>query len=314
MKIKTIFYQGIYSSQIQLAKYLSPKGFISTTNEKIECKKGVPLIINPFIGKEIDEIEPFEFSFLNLINPFKILSYIFAYIGRVNNYIDVVSVKSTIEERNTDIGSFKDKGTLKTHFINFMKFNFGQLNDIANHYCKYIQCLSEYPDTNIILWGVSKGAATTLNAFAKNNYESVKMIVLEGCFTDIESVFKYWSLNREWYDPNFIIAKAFLWLLKYDLLKYIIDYQSQDSFNPINNVHLVPHHIPVILITSDIDKVVPTSHTLELYNKLLELNHPNVHLLQLKKSRHHAYTFDNEEDYTRYYNFIHDLYKKYGII
>ena len=305
--IKTIFYQGIYNSQVQLSKYLGTEGFIATTGERIVCEKGLPLILNPFIGKEIDEIEPFQNSISNWLNPLKLFSYLFAYIGHICNGISVLT------ETSKDKDSRKDQGSLITHYINLPKFNFGQDGDLANHYYKYIQCVSENLNDNLILWGVSKGAATTLNSLTKNNYDTsrIKLVVLEGCFTSIEDVFKHWVEHRSYFDSNYILARLFLWLLSKDLLKYIVSYESKREHDPINIVDSLPHNIPIAFITCDVDIVVPASQTIALYEKVKATGHPNVHLLQLKNSRHHAYMFDDENDRNAYKTFINDLYNKY---
>lgn len=329
-QIRTIFYQGIYNSQVQLAKYLpETQGFIATTGEKVTCRRGLDLIINPYIGREIDEIEPYKPTFSSWLNPLKIFSYLFGFIGNWANNIDIqprvpsseCSTRFTLSEQSPKVEKVpkvpevEEPSSVRTHYINLFKFNFGQDGDLANHYDKYIGCVNEYPDHDLILWGVSKGAATTLNALVKNNYETskIKMVVLEGCFSDIESVFKHWVENRSYFDANFWLAKVFLWLLEKDLLRYLISYRMNKDHDPVHILSSVPHNVPIVFITSAIDIVVPASQTVELYEKLRETGHPNVHLLILKNSRHHAYMFDDEEDRAAYRDFIKDLYSKYGL-
>jgi hypothetical protein len=316
--IKTIFYQGIYNSQVQLSKYLGPEGFIGTTGERVICDKGLPIIMNPFIGQEIDEIEPFENNIFNWLNPFKLFSYVFSYIGRVCNYIRIEDAASSSSSSSGQPAkaAFRQAASLKSHFINLPKFNFGQDGDLANHYNKYIQCVNEYPDHDLILWGVSKGAATTINALTRNNYDNskIKMVVLEGCFTNIEEVFNHWVQNRSYFDSNYILARLFLWCLSKNILKYILNYQSKPDYNPINAIASLPHGIPIVFITCEADIVVPASQTTSLYERLKELGHPNVHLLKLKNSRHHGYMFDDENDRKAYETFINNLYKQYDLI
>jgi hypothetical protein len=306
---KTIFYQGIYNSQVQLAKYLNSKiGFTATTGEKVTCTEGLDLINYPYIGQEIDEIELYEPKWSNWLNPFKLFSYIFTYLGFWYNSIHI---DNSIHIEKNDEGA----KSVSKHFIRLWKFNFGQEADLANHYHKYISCVNEYPEHNLILWGVSKGAATTLNSLAKNNYDNsrIKMVVLEGCFSNIEDVFTHWVQNRSYLDSNFWLAKLFLFLLKYNLLHFIISYHSRPDYHPINAVKDLPHNIPIVFITSIIDTVVPAAQTIQLYDNLVASGHPNVHLLVLKNSRHHAYMFDDADDRKAYEEFMKGLYGKYNL-
>lgn len=307
-QVRTIFYQGIYNSQVQLSKYLTSEGFCSpTTGERIRCEKGLPLIINPFIGPEIDEIELFDNSILNWLNPFKVFSYIFTYLGHLANHITVSSINTSKKAISK---------SLTAHFINLPKFNFGQEGDMANHYNKYLDCIKENPEDDLILWGVSKGAATTMNALTKNNYDlsKIKLVILEGCFSSIEDVFKHWYHYRSYLDINFILAKLFLWLLSINFISYFLSYKPNPKFDPINTVLDIPHSVPVAFITCEQDIVVPCEQTIALYEKLKQSGHPNVHLLKLKKSRHHAYMFDDMEDRNAYEQFIMGLYARYGLI
>lgn len=307
--IKTIFYQGVYNSQVQLAKYLS-NGFIATTGEHVSCDKSLDLIIQPFIGNEIDEIELYELKgwkrIFNWLNPLKIFSYIFTFLAQKHNHIVVNSDTESLEAQEQ---------SLKAHYINLSKFNFGQEGDMANHYEKYTSCIKQYPQHDIILWGVSKGAATTLNSLASNNYDisKIKLVVLEGCFSDIQKVFLHWVQHRSYFDSNYWLARLALWLIRTGLASYVTRYKKDPKYSPINMLQKIPHSVPICFITSATDIVVPCEQTIELYTKLKESGHPDVHLLVLKNSRHHAYMFDCIEDRKAYKNFIHKIYSQYGI-
>ena len=70
--------------------------------------------------------------------------------------------------------------TVLAHAVDIFKLNFGQEGDIDEHARKVALCDQKYPHMPKILWGVSRGAAVAFNAHAQNNYENVKMLVLEG--------------------------------------------------------------------------------------------------------------------------------------
>ena len=54
--IRTLYFQGIFSSQVQLAKYTGNRGFVATTGEHVRCKNAPEIIYQPYIGKELDEV------------------------------------------------------------------------------------------------------------------------------------------------------------------------------------------------------------------------------------------------------------------
>jgi hypothetical protein len=61
------------------------------------------------------------------------------------------------------------------------------------------------------------------------------------------------------------------------------------------------------------DDVVPAECTKRLVAALVNAGHKEVYLLTLKESSHSQYMMHNGEDAQTYQNFIHALYKKYGL-
>ena len=93
----------------------------------------------------------------------------------------------------------------------------------------------------------------------------------------------------------------------------IRDRYRSDGPSPLQSVEDFPENIPVVFITSKIDKVVPCSNTENIARALAEKKKNDVYLLKLERSSHPNYMFDNLKDRDCYETFIHALYKKYNL-
>lgn len=292
-KVKTIFYQGLYNSQTQASKYILP-GFTATTGEYVQCSKGLNLIHDLYIGQEINEITPMR-SWYECLNPVRLYNFV---CSRLANWYYGITVCHKKNDNNTDENTHD---SLICHSIDYLAINFGQEDDIYNHYKKYIKFANDFPDHDYILWGVSKGGATTINAVATNKYDTnrLKMIVLEGCYDSIENVFASWQS---------LFGALMLYFLPYLPFRY----KSDPQWDPINRVSELPD-IPILIITSKADTLVPAYLTHRLADKLVESGHHYVHVLELESSAHPMYMFHYDKDRKAYYEFIHRLYKQYSL-
>ena len=284
MNVKTIFYPGLKCSQTQAAKY-TQDGFETSTGEWAKCKSPIDAIINLHPGPEIDEVHPYhpEESWTTYIKklPFYTLTTISNWITQVE-----IDAKTT-------------KQTLKKYHIDFFKVNFGQHGDMANHQKKYDHVLENHPETHLILWGVSRGAATTFNSVAHNKYDTsrIKLTILEGCFDHMENILdSYHPIHK------YTLKQVMNWTC----------YQPEGP-SPLTSVEKFPHHIPVAFITSNADDVVPAERTEHLAKELAKTGHPNVHLLILEEAPHHNYPIGDTPDQHTYQIFIHALYKHYDL-
>lgn len=288
----TIYYQGMSCSQIQMAKYTGNVGFIATTGEHIVCPKSIDIIHNPFIGQEIDEVELHckLYSFYDCI--IKLPRIIETYLFNWYNGIIITSSENMI-----------NNGTVKYHSIHISKVCIGQEGDIISHSkkMKKFQEQNNNEKSNIILFGVSRGAATTVNALSTNNYDTskIKLVILEGCPSNINNI-----LKQTYCAP--------IYQLIYNVLLPKFTSYKRDAPTVLDNIDKFPPNIPVIFITSKKDNVVPYDTVVELANKLAKRNN-SVYLLLLEKSSHPNYIFDDETDRKKYETLIHAAYEKYDL-
>ncbi|HEV2917163.1 MAG TPA: hypothetical protein VGW78_05480 [Candidatus Babeliales bacterium] len=296
--VKTMFYQGMFSSQTQAAKYTGSHGFIATTGEHVVCNKAIDVIEDVYIKPEISEVCPLKYCAQpTWFNTAYFTSPITSICGLVSRYANKgygITVSCCGPDQPTH--------TIAGHRIYFGSINIGQQGDIDDYIKKYNACQKEYPNAVNVSFNVSRGSGTAFCAYALNYalMDKVKLMILEGCFDSIPNVFKY----RYPWIPNTI--KQFV----YRLVSRFTSHKPE-GISPISVVDQFPHHTPVAFITSEIDTEVPAVCTKNLAQTLANTGHPAVYLLVLKHSSHPRYMMDNKEDRNNYQNFIHAYYKKY---
>ncbi len=292
--VQAIFFQGMMESQRQCSKYCGQQGMVATTGETVICPTANPLIHSPYIGKELDEIMLHNNTSRTWYNPLRITDELqqwgFAYKGK----------KYNLQILGTAIGM----PSVVSHAVDVFKLNFGQNGDIQEHAQKVALCTEQFPDHPKILWGVSRGAATSFNAHALHQYDNVKMIILEGCFDSVEhtiekrapTLLKYFRLHT----------------LFHHFLALVTQYKC-DGVSPLASVANFPENVPVVFITSHADCNVHPECTHSLMNELKKRGKNPIHYIALKHATHDVYAIGDGEDQKLYCTFLHTLYKRYNL-
>lgn len=297
--IYTVFYQGLCTSQVQAAKYVGPHGFTATTGEHVVAKCNAPLIAHLAIGPEIDEVilknQPTDTPKQSLLNPKKIAASIkrgLCYgLSKASQWKFGINISD----------SHEDRPSVKAHDINISNINLGQQQDIMSHEKKVLSCYEHYPESDLILWGVSRGAATTFDAIACNNYSNkTRLVVLEGCFDSVDSVItSLWKPLQLW-------AHLLLKATAYD----------KNGIAPINMVDQfsmqLPEQTPVVFSTSLGDTMVPHTSVQRLAHALAQADKKygkkrKIFLITLKGAPHYSY-MKIKKDNQFYLRAIHTIY------
>ncbi len=285
----TVYFQGVFESQRQCSRYCGVSGLQATTGEQVICKDAQELILNPFVGKELDEVmlknSPAS-SWLNIWPHHAI----YGWKGRRSGF----GYQNT---QNNDL-------SVSSHAIDYFKMNFAQQRDIAEHAKKMQLCAKQYPKEPVILWGVSRGAAATLNACASNTYENVALVVLEGCFDTIDHTIQERGSSS--------FAKRALWSSLYWLIQLATQYDAKGP-SPLRLVESFPPHVPVVFITSAKDTSVSKLCTQKVVDALQKRGKNPVHYLCLEHSGHNRYAIGSGPDQQRYMRFMHTIYKQYDL-
>lgn len=321
-----VYAPGMSSSETQLAKYC-PK-FIASTGETVTCDRGIETIQDTVCAATFAEVnlksdqehlillkklaqlalispicylvnkyakDSYKSIFNNITIPV-FLSY--AFWNQLNFAVFYLANKRLgidVKRNNSNQASY----SVLCHYINLFKINVGQEDDINILKQKVEENLKKQKAVNnkIILYGVSRGSATTFSYFALHDFENIAAVICEGIFDSLNNIIKYGDL----------FSKFKIGILKNSKITKF----DSNGLCPMKTVNQINKDKPMAIITSIKDEVVPCQCTLNLYKQLLEHGCDKVHILILKKSKHNLYPIDTEKE--SYQNFIHAFYKNYNL-
>lgn len=205
-----------------------------------------------------------------------------------------------------------DSVEVKRHFsflprMDLSKVSLGQNDDIHKLYCalKSIDGEAKKP-SGIIGYGVSKGAATWINAASLLHPPSLRALVLEAPFADADGVAHNFTKTV---GINKVVNQS---TTRRILQRYVFKKYSSDGIQPINYIKDIPN-IPILFIHSQDDEIIPVNHSRRLYEALLKQGRKNVYLLEIESGYHaDLLSDDNLQSKTKYLSVLHTFYKQYG--
>jgi alpha-beta hydrolase superfamily lysophospholipase len=160
------------------------------------------------------------------------------------------------------------------------KTTFGQEDELAYLQYAYQKVTHRQPDQGIVLYGISRGAVTILNFLALQKPDSVKAIILESPFAAfddvIENISKACGLN-----PVPLVCRIVRGIASVVFPRY-----NWQGIKPIDLIAEIPQDLPILLVRSQEDQLVPCSSTERLYEELCKAGCTKVHLLKLPLGRH----------------------------
>lgn len=112
------------------------------------------------------------------------------------------------------------------------------------------------PDTQIVLHGVSMGAATLLMTSGENLPDNVKAIVSDSAYTSVKDLFRY-QAKRMYHLPSFPVIPTTGLVTK---LKAGYTFAEASALGQVKKAKA-----PILYIHGNADKFVPTSMSKELY-------------------------------------------------
>jgi predicted esterase len=193
--------------------------------------------------------------------------------------------------------------------VNWMYTSLGQYNEIMYLRESYEQTISHLqkmgePSKKLILFGVSRGAATVLNFVGRYKPKQVKALILEAPFDSTRSL------------SNNILS--YIGLHENNVLQTIGHYGVSAAFwqHRVGGEQVkdclagIPKELPMLLICSKKDKVVPWQSTYNLYKILRENGHSSVHIFMAQEGGHTRIIHNG--DGKNYQCVTHAFYKRYG--
>ena len=263
--IVTVFTQGNRASRSQGAKYAGKNGIAiggPFPHRAIAPNAPFQLMYNPYCYDESDDIS-YEFSW----NPIHLIDKA---ISRFRNWYNGV------------------EQPYLWHTV-WSKMSVGGAHDIELFKTAVDNCAAEMegPEKKMVLYGVSRGAATVFTSvtqMSEMQQAMISLVILEAPFDMIEHVTN--PLTRMF-------------------LSTFTAYNPKQT-SPFEVAKKWPKHIPIVFIVSASDKTVPYSQTFRLIYQLINNGHRKLKILLLEKGGHNDMAREPE-----YKEFIEKMYDKY---
>lgn len=299
--VPTIYFQGLFASQVQCSKYTGNRALLTTTGQHAYCPHALDIILTPYIGKELDEV-----ILHDRANKLSVTSALTSPIASLQKLVTYAQEKlwGTIDARDYNFAVStplpSNRFDIRAHSIDVSRMNLGQAGDIREHKQKYDLVSSEYPDHDCILFGVSRGAAATFTALATHKYPNVKLVVLEGCYDSLDHL-----MQVTYQSP---VLRAWVQTVFTTVTQYI-----PHGISPISCVNEFPEGTPAVFVHSKKDSRVPYECSYALATALAARKKNPVYVITLNASTHSRYHSDNQADAQTYLHAMHAIYQAYDL-
>jgi len=160
---------------------------------------------------------------------------------------------------------------VKSGWINPLKTNMAQEGDIQE---LESQCVGLQ---KVILVGLSRGGSTIFTYLGTREHNHVKAAVIESPFDTLEAVVDSLICKRAclgWVPGLARFAKF--------CLPSLFRGYRRNGVKPIDVVHNIRADLPILIICSLQDTLVPASSSIKLYKRLRETGHNHTYLLLLE--------------------------------
>lgn len=188
-----------------------------------------------------------------------------------------------------------------------------QEEDLACLRSAYKSIYKSFEDVNacnLVLMGVSRGASSILNFAALDKPDIVKAIVAESPFDSIDTILDYRIQKDCWFGLS-LKNVPFIHSIAHKKFQSLFPRYKKDGIRPIDIIANISQEIPILIICSKEDEVVPWYSSARLYKELRNAGHDKVHLLIVDSGQHAAILVEDDGD--AYQHVVHAFYKKYNL-
>jgi hypothetical protein len=193
--------------------------------------------------------------------------------------------------------------TTKFYRVNYNETSFGQENEIGRLHKAYKTAMSYGDNCNIILWGLSRGASNVLIFAGLYQLDNIKALILESPYFSMGEVIE-----------SLMIKKNLGWLpVSYGetIMEFIFKRYTRHGYSPAKCIENIAKDIPIFIICSKEDHLVPFSSSINVYKKLVESGHKHTYIFITDQGRHAAIL--QGPDGEKYQWVINAFYKKYNL-
>jgi len=197
---------------------------------------------------------------------------------------------------------YPDAGTGWRKYYKVHRSSLGQQDeiDILNtHYQRLVKMLAS--DEEILLMGVSRGASVAINFMALNKPNHIRALVLEAPFDRAKNIM-----------VSFLKKIPYGLSLAYYFLRMAFPHHNQTSpIHPEEVVGSLPLSLPILLICSKEDSVIPCTSTINLFNILKKTGHTEIYLLVTEHGAHSKILWGPDGE--RYQAVAHAFFARYNL-
>jgi len=193
--------------------------------------------------------------------------------------------------------------TNRFYRVNYNETSFGQENEIGRLHSAYQQTLSKFEDCDVILYGLSRGASNVCIFAGLNQLDNVKALLLESPYFTMGEVIE-----------SIMIKKNLTWLpLSYGetVAEFIFKKYTRYGYSPANCIENISKDIPIFIICSKEDHLVPYSSSINVYKKLIESGHKHTYIFITDQGRHAAILQGPNGE--KYQWVVNAFYKRYNL-
>jgi len=195
--------------------------------------------------------------------------------------------------------------------VNFWQTSFGQYNEMEKlrktlQDRRVFYCGTSVP-INFVLYGVSRGASALINLVGtiykhnKTGCADIRALVLESPFDHVRSV--ACAVTHKLYLSRFPYMSSVVHFAMSALFRLY----REKGVSPLYSAKTIPHEIPILIICSKEDTLVPWDSSYRLYEILRKVGHKNTHILIMDTGKHADLSCEI------YHETVHAFYKHYGL-
>lgn len=157
-------------------------------------------------------------------------------------------------------------------------------------------------NSEIILFGCSRGAATIINELGLHNPSNIAAVILDASPANMPETLHPILAGigvHQSYDKS--------------IFSTLFPAYSQESISPLEAIKKIQNkQLPILLIHAQNDTKVPYNHALQLYKKLRNHGFTDIYLATIPQGRH-AFLLQDQQAKDCYLQAVHSFYKKYKL-
>ena len=270
--VATVFFQGLGASRAQAAHYVGPEGV---------------------------EIPDGRWRRASVWNAPRLLYNLHPYpeLPEVGYGIDANPLHWPMLGATIGMNWWRGVRGAPAHYVRIGRVEMAGRENVATHLAATRACVEANPKKKIVLFGTSRGAATTFISLCQMEQElrdRIAFAVLEGVPDSVHGV-----LQARAYLPD-LVESAFYRRSGHGLFVP----------SPLDCAGDYPTELPTLFVTSKVDTRVPPECTARLMD-MIRMRGARYEHLELKRAGHSSCATHNPEDQLAYHATLRKMYRKF---